>query len=74
MQGDEIGDNDSSGLEETCDGVKWGYSHGGEDGWGCCGGTRDGLEGGGKRGSDCSTWAAMPLAFQLWLPQPRLQV
>ena len=29
-------------------------SHGGEDGWGCCGGTRDGLEEGGKRGSDCS--------------------
>jgi len=26
-----------------------------EDGWGCCGGTRDGLEEGGKRGSDHST-------------------
>jgi len=41
-------------MKETYDGVKWGCSHGGEDGWGCCGGMRDGLEEGGKRGSDCS--------------------
>jgi hypothetical protein len=44
VQDDEVGNDDGGGLEETCDGVKWGCSHGGEDGWGCCGGTRDGLE------------------------------
>ena len=55
MQDNKVSDNDGSGLEETCDGVKWGCSHGGEDGWGCCGDTRDGLEEGGKRGSDCSS-------------------
>jgi hypothetical protein len=54
VQDNKVSDNDGSGLEETCDGVKWGCSHGGEDGWGCCGGMRDGLEEGGKRGSDCS--------------------
>ena len=43
MQDNEVGDNDGSGLEETCDRVKWQCSHGGEDGWGCCGGMRDGL-------------------------------
>jgi hypothetical protein len=56
VQDDEVGDNDGSGLEETCDRVKWGCSHGGEDGWGCCGGTRDGLEEGGKRELDCSNF------------------
>jgi len=55
VQDDEVGDNDGSGLADTCDRVKWGCSHGGEDGWGCCGGTRGRLEEGGKRGSDCST-------------------
>jgi hypothetical protein len=54
VQDNKVGDNDGGGLEETCDGVKWGYSYRGEDGWGCCGGTRDRLEEGGKRGSDCS--------------------
>ena len=54
MQDSDVGKDDGSGMEETCDGVKWGCSHGGEDGWGCCRGMRDGLEEGGKRGSDCS--------------------
>jgi hypothetical protein len=54
VQDDEVSDNDGAGLKETCDGVKWRCSHGGEDGWGCCGGMGDGLEEGGKRGSDCS--------------------
>ena len=47
--------DDGSGVEESCDGVKWGCSHGGEDGWGCCGDTRDGLEEGGKRELDRSS-------------------
>jgi hypothetical protein len=53
----EYGDVDKDsggGIEGTCGRVRWEYSHGGEDGWGCCGGMRDGLEEGGKRGSDCS--------------------
>jgi hypothetical protein len=54
VQDNEVGDNDGGGLEETYDRVKWECSHGGKDGWGCCGGMRDGLEEGGKRGSDCS--------------------
>ena len=49
MQDDEVGDNDSGGLEETCDRVKWGCSHGGEDSWGCCRGMRDGFRGGRKK-------------------------
>jgi hypothetical protein len=62
VQDNKIGDNDGSGLEETCDGVKWGCSHGGEDGWGCCGGMRGGLEEGGKRGSDCSSGGGSSLS------------
>jgi hypothetical protein len=50
----DIDYDDGSGVEESCDRVNW-CSHGGEDGWGCCRGTRDGLEEGGKRESDRST-------------------
>jgi len=64
VQNDKVGDNDGSGLEDACDGVKWGCSHGGEDGWGCWGGKRDGLEEGGKRGSDCSSIAQMQVAYK----------
>ena len=58
MQDDKVGDDDGSGLEEARDRVQWGQwgcSHGGEDGWVCCRGTRDGLEEGGKRELDRST-------------------
>ena len=55
MQDSDIGEDDGNGVEEACDRVRWGCSHGGEDGWGCCRGMRDGLEEGGKRESDCST-------------------
>jgi hypothetical protein len=55
VQDSNVGKDDGSGIEEARDGVRWGYSHGGEDGYGYCRGTRDGLEEGGKRGSDCST-------------------
>jgi hypothetical protein len=41
-------------MEEAHDRVRWVCSHRGEDGWGCCRGTRDRLEEGGKRGSDYS--------------------
>jgi len=55
VQDSNIGEDDGDGIEEAYDRVRWRCSHRGEDGWGCCGGTRDGLEEGGKRESDCST-------------------
>jgi hypothetical protein len=55
VQDSDIGEDDGGGIEEACDRVRWGYSHGGEDGWGYCRGTRDGLEEGGKSKSDCSS-------------------
>ena len=50
----DVDEDGGSGIDGACGRVRQWYSHGGEDGWGCCGGTRDGLEKEGKRGSDCS--------------------
>jgi len=55
VQNCNIGEDDGGGMEEACDRVRWVYSYGGKDGWGCCRGIRDGLEERGKRGLDCSS-------------------
>ena len=60
----EYGDVDKdggSGIDGAHGRVRQWYSHGGEDGWGCCGGMRDRLEEEGKRGSDCSTTPSLRL-------------
>jgi len=61
VQDSDIGENDGGGIEKARDRVRWVCSHKGEDGWGCCRGMRDGLEEGGKRGSDCSTTAVQTM-------------
>jgi hypothetical protein len=69
VQDKEVGNNNGDGLEEACNRVKWGCSHRGEDGWGCCGGTRDRLEKGGKRGSDCSICGCLMTYINIDVPQ-----